>query len=182
MKAIRAQADIVDIISKYISVEKKGKNYQAQCPFHDDHDPSMSISEEKQIFKCFVCGAGGNVFSFVQKYEKITFPEAVYKVAQWINYPLALDSIQIKEKKDPFEQERKVLREYSDYLEYELFSEDGKAALAALHARQFDEETIRRFQIGYAPEGKKSEYFLKAKHFGEERMRDAGVLNEGRAV
>ena len=67
---VRTQASIVDVISHYIPLNKSGRNYRAICPFHDDHDPSMNISEDKQIFKCFVCGAGGNVFSFVQKYEK----------------------------------------------------------------------------------------------------------------
>ena len=63
MRAIRQQADIVDVISHYLSLNKKGKNYVAVCPFHDDHDPSLSISTDKQIFKCFVCGAGGDVFA-----------------------------------------------------------------------------------------------------------------------
>ena len=71
IKAIRQQADIVDVMSRYITLEKKGKDYKAICPFHDDHDPSLSISTDKQIFKCFVCGTGGNVFTFVQKIEKI---------------------------------------------------------------------------------------------------------------
>ncbi|WP_304581016.1 CHC2 zinc finger domain-containing protein, partial [Dubosiella newyorkensis] len=73
---IRRQADIADIISHYIDVQKNGRNYKAVCPFHDDHDPSLSISREKQIYKCFVCGSGGNVFTFVQKYENVSFTEA----------------------------------------------------------------------------------------------------------
>lgn len=182
MKNIRQGADIVDIISKYISVEKKGKNYVAQCPFHDDHDPSMSISEEKQIFKCFVCGTGGNVFSFVQKIENISFPEAVYKVAQWINYPLQVDTIQIKEKKDPFEKERNILNEYTKYLQYELNSEDGEFALSALKKRKFDEAVIEKFQIGYAPQGKKNDYFFQAKGYEENALENAGVMHDGRAV
>ena len=92
MRAIRQQADIVDIMSNYLTLEKKGKNYRAICPFHDDHDPSLSISTDKQIFKCFVCGTGGNVFTFVQKIEEISFPEAVAKVAQMIGYPLEIST------------------------------------------------------------------------------------------
>ena len=65
MRAIRQQADIVDIMSNYLTLEKKGKNYRAICPFHDDHDPSLSISTDKQIFKCFVCGTGGNVLALL---------------------------------------------------------------------------------------------------------------------
>lgn len=67
---IRAKADIVDVIGRYVPLTRKGKSYKCVCPFHDDHDPSMSIAADKQIYKCFVCGAGGNVFTFVQNYEK----------------------------------------------------------------------------------------------------------------
>ena len=78
---IRRSVNIVDIISEYIPVEKKGRNYFAVCPFHDDHNPSMSISPEKQIYTCFVCGAHGNVFNFIMDYENKTFYEALKIVA-----------------------------------------------------------------------------------------------------
>ena len=70
---IRRHAEIVDVISHYIPIQRKGRAVKAVCPFHDDHDPSLSIAEDKQIYKCFVCGNGGNVFTFVQNYEKISF-------------------------------------------------------------------------------------------------------------
>ena len=85
---IRAKADIVDVIGRYVPLTRKGKSYKCVCPFHDDHDPSMSIAADKQIYKCFVCGAGGNVFMFVQNYEKISFIEAVYKVAEYAGVTL----------------------------------------------------------------------------------------------
>ena len=78
--------DIVDIISRYIPVTKKGRNYLALCPFHDDNNPSLTISPEKQIFKCFVCGAGGNDISFVADYEKISYFEAAKRVAKLVNF------------------------------------------------------------------------------------------------
>ena len=78
--SIQKKANIVDIISEYLPLESRGKNYFAICPFHDDHNPSMSISPEKQIYTCFVCGASGNVFNFVMNYEKISFTEAVVKL------------------------------------------------------------------------------------------------------
>ena len=74
---IRSKADIVDIIGRYVPLEKKGKEYRGRCPFHNDHDPSMNVSRDLQIYKCFSCGAGGNVFTFVQNYEKVSFIEAV---------------------------------------------------------------------------------------------------------
>ena len=81
---IRNDANIVDIISSYINLEPKGKNFFGLCPFHEDHNPSMSVSPDKQIYTCFVCGASGNVFTFVQNYENVTFPEAVSIVASKI--------------------------------------------------------------------------------------------------
>ncbi|MBR6724322.1 MAG: DNA primase, partial [Erysipelotrichaceae bacterium] len=88
---IRNSADIVDVIGHYIPLVKKGKGYTALCPFHDDHDPSLSISQDKQIYKCFVCGNGGNVFSFVSNFKKIPFPQAVSEVASIIGKPIDID-------------------------------------------------------------------------------------------
>jgi len=79
---IASLSDIVDIISNYIAVKKRGKSFLAVCPFHPDKNPSMSISQEKQVYHCFSCGASGNVFKFVQEYEKITFQEAAIKLAE----------------------------------------------------------------------------------------------------
>ena len=79
---IRQSVDIVDVISQYISLTKKGSGYMAICPFHDDHDPSLSVSQSKQIYKCFVCGNGGNVFTFLQEYLHISYLEAVKMVAE----------------------------------------------------------------------------------------------------
>ena len=77
IKKVREANDIVDVIGSYLPLVQKGKNYFAVCPFHDDHSPSMSVSREKQIFRCFVCGATGNAISFVKDYEKVSFIEAV---------------------------------------------------------------------------------------------------------
>ena len=74
---IRNSIDIVDVISKYVPLVARGKNYFGVCPFHDDHSPSMSVSKDKQIYKCFSCGATGNVFNFVMDYENVSFPEAL---------------------------------------------------------------------------------------------------------
>ena len=85
---IRNSANIVDVIGHYIPLIKKGKGYTALCPFHDDHDPSLSISEDKQIYKCFVCGNGGNAFTFVSNFKKVSFPEAVKEVSEIIGKPI----------------------------------------------------------------------------------------------
>ena len=78
---VRNKLDIVDVISEYIPLTKKGKNFFGVCPFHDDNNPSMSVSRELQIFRCFSCGAGGNVFTFVKDYENLTFKETLEKLA-----------------------------------------------------------------------------------------------------
>ena len=91
---VNKHADIVKIIGSYLSLQKKGKNYVAICPFHDDTNPSMVISPEKQYFKCFVCGTGGTAISFVQKYEHVSFSEAVRKVAELSGYhPEGLEQV-----------------------------------------------------------------------------------------
>ena len=152
LKAIRAQADIVDIMSRYLSLSKKGKNYEALCPFHDDHDPSLSISTDKQIFKCFVCGAGGDVFGFVQKIENISFPEAVAKVAEMIGYPLAMPTSAYKPKADPNQSYYDILQAYISYMQYELKSEAGMLALDYLHRRKLNEDVLYRFEIDFLPQ------------------------------
>ena len=93
---IRRKSDIVEVIGEYIPLEQKGKNYFALCPFHDDHNPSMSVSRDKQIYKCFVCGASGNVFTFLMDYENISFLESVKIVANKVNIPLDIDEYKPK--------------------------------------------------------------------------------------
>ena len=89
---VRQSADITEVISQYIPVEKKGRNFVAICPFHDDSNPSLTISPDKQIYKCFVCGAGGNVFTFVQNYNNVSFVEAVDTVAKSVNIDLNINT------------------------------------------------------------------------------------------
>ena len=97
---IQRKVNIVDVISGYLPIEQRGKNYFAICPFHDDHNPSMSISPEKQIYTCFVCGASGNVFNFVMNYEKISFVEAVAKVASIAGINLSIKAPHKSRNKD----------------------------------------------------------------------------------
>lgn len=176
IKAIRQQADIVDVMSRYITLEKKGKDYKAICPFHDDHDPSLSISTDKQIFKCFVCGTGGNVFTFVQKIEKISFLEAVCKVAELIHYPLHMDTSQFQPKVDQNQPLYDCVQSYIRFLTYELQSENGESVKRYLSQRKINEDIIKRFEIGYAPESSRSVKYLKAKGFNEQILTDTGLI------
>ncbi|WP_295765706.1 DNA primase [uncultured Holdemanella sp.] len=176
IKAIRQQADIVDVMSRYITLEKQGKNYKAICPFHDDHDPSLSISTDKQIFKCFVCGTGGNVFTFVQKIENISFLEAVCKVAELIHYPLHLDKSQFQPKVDQNQPLYDCIQSYIRFLTFELESENGESVKRYLSQRKINEDIIKRFEIGYAPESSRSVKYLKAKGFNEQILTDTGLI------
>ena len=182
LKAIRQQADIVEILDQYVTLEKKGRSYVAVCPFHDDHDPSLSISTEKQIFKCFVCGTGGNVFSFVQQIENITFPEAVVKIADMIGYPLQMEGQDFSVKENENQPLFDVLQNYIRFLQYELQSQDGLLAMDYLQKRKMNEDVIRRFEIGYAPDIQRNTQFLQAQNISEQIGKDTGVLMEGRAV
>lgn len=176
IKAIRQQADIVDVMSRYITLEKKGKDYKAICPFHDDHDPSLSISTDKQIFKCFVCGTGGNVFTFVQKIENISFLEAVCKVAELIHYPLHMDTSQFQPNVDQNQPLYDCVQSYIRFLTYELQSENGESVKRYLSQRKINEDIIKRFEIGYAPESSRSVKYLKAKGFNEQILTDTGLI------
>ena len=90
LNELQHKLDIVDVISTYIPLTKKGRNYFGLCPFHDDHTPSLSVSSEKQIYKCFVCGEGGNVFDFVKNYEHISFIDAVTTLAKTVGIDMGL--------------------------------------------------------------------------------------------
>lgn len=163
---IRSKADIVEVLQRYLPLTKKGKSYAAVCPFHDDHDPSLSISVDKQIYKCFVCGAGGNVFNFVRDFEKISFTEAVVRVAQYVNYPLDEDFITKKPQIDPrIQGYYDVLNEYIRYTHYILATEDGLTARLYLEKRGLNQTIIDKFEIGFNLPEDQSTRYLNAKGF-----------------
>ena len=174
--AVRSQADIVDVIGHYLQIHRKGKSYVALCPFHDDHSPSMSISEDRQIYKCFVCGKGGNVFTFVQDYEKVSFPEAVGRVASLIGYTLSVQPETVQQRKDPNREKiYEVLNETIRYSMYQLNSSEGTAQKEYLHKRGLNDEIIETFQIGYNPFDDALYRFLHAKGFEDRYMVSANV-------
>lgn len=151
---IRQSVDIVDVMGQYLELHKKGKNYMAICPFHDDNHPSLSISQSRQIYKCFVCGNGGNVFTFIQEYLKVPFVEAVMKVAEFghvdmSGYSLEKRVVKVDEALAPlYDMHAFSLKLYMYY----LYTQSGKQALDYLRHRGFDDDLIKMFGIGYAPE------------------------------
>ncbi len=142
---LRNKLDIVDVISSYIPLTKKGRNYFGLCPFHDDHSPSLSVSREKQIYKCFVCGESGNVFNFVMNYEHVSFKEAVSILAKSIGMDLG---ITITKKDDKYEKYYDIMDIANKFYQNNLFSKEGSLARTYLENRKLTKETIVEFEIG----------------------------------
>ncbi len=179
---IRQSVDIVDVIGEYLPLEKKGRNYVALCPFHDDTHPSMSISPDKQIFMCFVCGTGGNVFTFLQKYLKISYIEAVKKVAEighidLSEYHLDVASAPVSKKNaELYQMHEEAQKIYSYYLNTKL----GLEAKTYLMKRHFSDELIKEFQIGYAPLNQTLYPAFSKLGFSEIDMVKSGLVIESR--
>lgn len=148
IEQIRESNNIVDVISAYLPLQRSGSNYKGLCPFHDDRNPSMMISEQKQIFKCFVCGKGGNVFTFVQEYEKINFMEAVRKLAQRVGITVQ----QTASDKRAESKKTKLLNIYRLANEYFVnnLKEYGDTVYKYLEDREISREMATKVELGYA--------------------------------
>ncbi|MBE6129772.1 MAG: DNA primase [Erysipelotrichaceae bacterium] len=174
---VRSQADIVDVIGHYLQITRKGRSFTAVCPFHDDHSPSLSISPDRQIYKCFVCGNGGNVFTFVQNYEKVSFPEAVGRVASLIGYSLSVQPDSYQRPKDPHKEAlHTVLSETIRYTMYEMDSSAGTDARGYLAKRGLDDSVLKHFEIGWHPGGDVLYRFLHAKGYEDRDLVGANVV------
>ena len=172
---IRNSVNIVDVISSYINLEKKGKNFFGLCPFHDDHSPSLSVSDDKQIYTCFVCGASGNVFSFLKDYLNISFMEAVNNVANISGIKLSSE-IKIKKR---FDAEYKVYDLVTKYYKNNLKSNAGSEALKYLLSRNITEDIIEEFDIGVSLNDNNLSKLLIEKKYDEKMLVDIGLLNKG---
>ncbi|MCX4248303.1 MAG: DNA primase [Bacilli bacterium] len=176
---IQQTANIVEIISSYITLEKKGKNYFGMCPFHDDHNPSMSVSEEKGLFTCFVCHKTGNVFSFVQDYENISFIEAVKIVANKVGIEIETGYKETSKYSKHYEAVDLALKFYQNNLK----SRDGTKAHEYLKKRGITDEIIEEFNIGYASNNYDTiTKLLTNKGYDEEILIDAGLSVRGQTL
>lgn len=175
---ILKQADIVNVISSYINVIQKGRNYVALCPFHDDKNPSMMISKDKQIFKCFVCGAGGNAIGFVEKYEKIPFAMAIRKTAEIIGFQdvrltKPVSYAQIDETLAPLQD---CIEDLTTYYQFGLSTEEGAKAREYLEGRHIDQDQQERFRLGYAiRDGKGTVSYLQQKGYSLKTIEGIGI-------
>ena len=171
---IRNKTDIVDVVSRYVNLTKRGKNYIGVCPFHDDHSPSMSVSPEKQIFTCFSCGASGNVFTFVSDFEKISFNEAVKLLGDKLGINIGNNVITRKEKDDYID----IYNLTSKFYQNSLFTNLGKNAIEYLEKRKIDKETIKKFGIGLSIQKVSLTDYLKSKKYNAQKLIDIGLTNE----
>ncbi len=175
---IKSNADIVDVISSYLNVIKKGRRYVALCPFHDDHTPSMDINKEKQTFHCYVCHHGGDVFSFVADYEKISFPEAVKRVCEIINFddPRLHQHEVIKPVDANVQTLYNCINELQKFYEYGLQTEEGKVAIDYLSKRKISHDQIEKYSLGYSLQnGKMTIAYLQQKGFSLKNIEDIGI-------
>ena len=171
---IRNSASISQVISQYIPITKRGRNYVAVCPFHDDHNPSMSISEDKQIYKCFACGSGGNVFTFVKDYTKCSYIEAVVKVAEIIGKPIQIDYKRPK-KVSRYQPYYDLMADSISFACYALDSKEGTTFKQYLLDRGLDKDIISYFDIGYMPKGDFLIKYLREKGHSDEDIERVGL-------
>ena len=179
---IQRKINIVDVIRDYIPLTKKGKNYFGICPFHDDHNPSMSVSPEKQMYKCFVCGAAGNVFNFVKDYKNINYYEAVKEVADKVG--ISIDIGTYKPKEDiKFKDQYDIYELSNKFYQNNLNTNLGKIARNYLTSRDINDDIIKRFQIGLSFSDNKLTDLLLKKGYSKDLLVKSGIAvinNEGK--
>lgn len=172
---IRNKTDIVDVVSRYVNLTKKGKNYIGVCPFHDDHSPSMSVSPEKQIFTCFSCGATGNVFTFVSDFEKISFSDAVKLLGEKAGISIGNNTYIGNSKRDEYFD---IYDSANKFYQNSLFTNLGKNAIQYLKNRNIDRDTIKKFGIGLSVQKLSLTDYLKNKNYSIDKLIDVGLTND----
>lgn len=180
IEEVRMKNDIVDVISGYVKLQKKGSSYFGLCPFHNEKSPSFSVSRQKQMYYCFGCGAGGNVFTFLMEYENYTFTEAVEYLAErsGVELPKAEYSREAKERAGLKASLLEINKAAAQYFYVQLKSEQGKAGYTYLRERRLSDETIRAFGLGYSNKYSDDLYrYLRSKGYPEELIRQAGLIS-----
>jgi len=177
IEKVRQAADIVEVVGGYVELKNRGRNFLGLCPFHNDNKPSMSVSPEKQIFKCFSCNAGGGSINFVMDYEKLEFVDAVKKLAQ--NYNIILD-IQGGDNKKFTDTKSQLIAMHNYATKYYhniLLSDKGKNAYSYLKERGLSKDIIEQFQLGFSPDsGDDLLNLLRKESFSSEAMKLCGLF------
>ena len=179
IEEVRSSNNIVDIIGGYVRLQKKGSSYFGLCPFHNEKSPSFSVSPNKQMYYCFGCGAGGNVFTFIMEYENQTFPEAVKILADRAG--IALPEAELTEEQKRERNKRQLLLEINktaaNYFYYQLNGDQGQQAREYLENRRLSKETQIHFGLGYASKYSNDLYlYLKKKGYQDQILKETGIL------
>lgn len=180
IEEIRLRNDIVDVISGYVKLQRKGSSYFGLCPFHNEKSPSFSVSPDKQMYYCFGCGAGGNVFTFIMEYENYTFPEAVKFLADraGIELPSQERNEQMRQQQDLKTQILNLNKQAANYYYYQLYTENGTQAMEYLKERGLSAETIKKFGLGFSNKYSDDLYrYLKKKGVSDEMLKQSGLMN-----
>lgn len=183
---IREKSDIVEVISSFIQLKKSGANYMGLCPFHGEKTPSFSVNRDKQIYHCFGCGVGGNVFTFLMEYENMTFPEALKELAEKSGVTLPETTTAEERKKSDLKSKMlEIYKEAATFYYFNLRNREGLNAVKYLKNRGLSDKTINSFGLGYSLKSSNSLYnYLKSKGYGDELMIKAKLVSfkEGRGV
>ncbi len=182
IEEIRQRTDLVEVVSEYLKLERRGKNMVGLCPFHSEKTPSFTVSPEKQLYHCFGCGASGNAFSFIMQMDNLNFPEAARLLAGRCGVKIP-ETNQVERKKEDFKENiYRLNRLAARYYAYCLNNtEPGKQALEYLHDRGIKQETIEEFMVGYAPSDWQGFFkFARKKGAGPDLMIKAGLVSPGR--
>ncbi len=180
IETLLKETDIVTVISAFIPVQQKGRSFVAVCPFHDDKNPSLNISREKQIFKCFVCGTGGNAITFVQKHLNISYQEAVQKVAEISGFhDERLEKEAYKPQVDNVKQPLfDTINDLQTLYQYCLNTPEAKDAQNYLSNRHIDKDEIKKYGIGYSlTDGKKTVEYLQRKGHSLDKIKGIGIVS-----
>ena len=179
IEEVRSKNDIVDVISSYVKLQKKGSSYFGLCPFHNEKSPSFSVSRQKQMYYCFGCGAGGNVFTFLMEYENYSFLEALKYLADraGVELPRQEMSKEARERADTKAILLEINKAAARYFYIQLKERQGERALAYLKGRQLGDDTIRAFGLGYANKYSDDLYrYLKGQGYQDDMIAKAGLI------
>ncbi|MDD5118521.1 MAG: DNA primase [Sulfuricurvum sp.] len=171
IEALKARLDIVDVVGSYIELKRAGSSFKAPCPFHDEKSPSFTVNPSRQKYHCFGCGAGGDSINFVMEYEKLSYPEAIEKLAASANFTLHYtDNAQQKKRSN-------LLETLNDW--YQKLLEEKRDAMAYLHERGIFASSIERFGIGYAPTSPETLRFLEQRKLPTAEAIEQGAIGRG---
>ena len=180
IEEVRQKNDIVDVVSQYVRLTRRGSTYFGLCPFHNEKTPSFSVTPGKQMYYCFGCGAGGNVYNFIMEYENYTFGEALKHLADraGVELPKIEYSREVREKAEQRAELLEINKQAAQCYYYQLRTEGGKIGYQYLSGRGLSEETMRKFGLGYSDKFGGGLYkFLKSKGYSDERLRESGLFN-----